>query len=421
MSIPLPRLLKDDLSFDREIHPEKVSVELNIIPLSTVSLTVPNDELIEVRRYAEFFTPMGSAGIYRLRSPQYEYDSPTSTLEFEHAITELGDYLIKGEIKLFDTAASAVMTQVFSHYTAGGGSKWQLGSVSLLTTAIDVNFSYKPVLEAMNSILEMMPRIYMTFNFNTTPWTIGFALRDDTISAEGRLGRNVQSATVTYDDSELVTRLFMNGLPKPSSDTDETHYGYLEAETAATYGWVEKEISGGDDYTEDEAMLVASVYLEKHKHPKVSVEIGAEDFSGITGESLDTFTMGKMFRLILPDRTVEENITRLYWDDVYGAPRAVSVGLAEEEDTVFSILSDSSSSGGSGGGGGSQGAGGDKNKYIVYVPVVGTVTVYAKTAQAAALSVAPKTYTGPVVVTLVSGVTVTYQVANGEIQTNQEE
>ena len=419
MSIPLPRLLKDDLSVEREIHPISVSVELNIIPLSTVSVTVPNDELITVRRFAEFFTPMGSAGIYRLRSPQYDYESGVSTLEFEHAITEVGDYLIKGKIEGTMTAAEA-MTQVFAYYhtgvpsgAPGATAKWQLGSTSLLTTSIYVSFTYVSVLEAMNQILERMPRIYMTFNFNTTPWTINFALRDDVVHAEGRLSRNVKSASITYDDSELATRVFMQGYPGDA--TDDEHYGYEEARTITTYGVVEKCISGSSDYTEEQARQIVSIYLEKHQHPKVSIEITAQDFSRITGEAFDTFTIGKLFRLILPDRPVQENITKLYWDNVYDEPESIVVSLAEEEDTVISFASNSSSSS-SGGGGGSGGANGNnnKNKYIVQIPGMSAVTVYANSAQGAINKVVSATYSGTVTVNGVN-----YTVVNREIQINQ--
>ena len=126
-----------------------------------------------------------------------------------------------------------------------------------------------------------------------------------------------------------------------------------------TYGLIEREVSTGSDYTPDEAIRVATEYIRKHKRPKISVEISAQELSSITGESLDSFTIGKLFRLVLPEynTTVEKNVTKLSFSDVYGKPEVITVTLADEEDTAINYLheldkgGETSTSRGGGGGG----------------------------------------------------------------------
>ena len=352
------------------------------------------------------FPAMGSAGIYRVRAPQNTYGNGanSSISELEHAVTEVGDWLIKRE---FDEnmPASQAMQSVFASY---GGNKWRLGDTSILGNAtVSVSCDYDIVLEAMISLLGQTPEIMMDFDFSTRPWTINFKRRDSVVSAEGRLGRNVRTATITYDDSALCTRAYyecettsggsVDGIPEfnvntiysagdyvnyngklyllteghlrgvPWSQTVKSEvqnipsstWAYVDADTIGIWGIVERTVSTGDDYSKSEAMRVAADYVRKHKNPKLSIEISGAELSSITGEPLDTFRIGKLFRLALPKHsiTVEEVITAMSWDDVYGNPYGITVNLAEEEDTTVTFLHETEATGtstslGGGGGGG---------------------------------------------------------------------
>lgn len=411
--VPLPRLLDSSFNLDRELHPLTVSLALNLVPLSTASIELPKGENLPARSYVEVFSPLGSVGIFRVRSPEDAYGEDTTTAELEHAVSEVGDYLVKAEYSEMMVATTA-MTTVFSHYNGG---RWQLGSISALgSSQIALQVNYERVLDAMLKILEQTD-CYMDFDFSTSPWTINFVQKSTTVTAEGRLSRNLDAVRIIYDDTELCTRAYYeyetttyaspDGFPtfdvnKNYSKDEKVGYGgrlytlpnghtagtswaqtastvvadapttawtHMDADTIGTYGIVEKTVPVGTGYTTAETEAVVRQYLEQHKIPRFSVECTGEVLSIVTGESLDTFTLGKLMRLALVDYgvTIEHEITGLEWGDVYDSPEDVNIRLADEEDTLLMFLHDidatgsTTSSRGGGGGGSNQ-----ENKWKEY-------------------------------------------------------
>ena len=349
-----PRLYVNG-KFSRIVYPVSLSITQNIVPLSTATITLRNGDTLPSRSYLELFTPYGSAGMFRVRSPRDAYGQDTTTAELEHMISEVGDYLVKEEISKM-MAANTALTTIFSYYKGG---KWKLGDVSKLKSIkVAVDVKYDRVLDAMLGILEQIPARMMTFDFSTTPWTVNF-------STKGRLSRNVTSATVTLDDSELVTRLWYKTFGK---DKKTVTWASRDADTLKTYGVVEGTVSTDANMSDAELEATVSTYLEEHKKPRISVSIQALELSQITGEDMDVFRTGRMMRLALPDynETVEAVITSMIWQDVYNAPRSLTVNLGDEEDTVVTFLHNLDSKG-SGGGGGGKNKKGDEEEWSEYV------------------------------------------------------
>lgn len=354
----LPRLLDRNAEFVRTIHPLQASVTLNITPLSTASLQLAEDDMIPERYFVEMYIPSGSAGIYRVCAPQNSYGDDVSETELEHAVVEVGDYLVRDKYNQMLPAGEAVRT-IFSHYR---GNFWRLGDTSILgTKSIAVVFDHDTVLQALITLMDQLPDYYMTFDFSSRPWTLGFARRGTEVTAEGRLSRNVQGAKITYDDSELCTRAYYEQESRDANGDPSSIWKSVDADTIGKYGVVEREVLTGSGYTQAECEYTVSEYLRKHKEPKISVEIDADDLSQITGEALDSFTIGKLFRLALPDYdlTVEHNITMLAYDDVYGEQTHVVVYLGQEEDSTVTYIHEISNgtatgASSSGGGGGSR-------------------------------------------------------------------
>lgn len=349
-NIPLPRLLNASGGTERRITPISVSIDLEITPLSSASMILPQGESIPARGYVELYTCMGSAGVFRVRSPQDAYGEDMTTAELEHAVVEVGDYLVLEDYSEMMAATSAMQT-VFSHYK---GSKWQLGSIAALgSVQIALEANHNRVLEAMLAIMDQRPSCMMTFDFSTTPWTINIVAKGGAVSAEGRLSRNLNYARVTYDDTELCTRAWYEYAIE-TEDGPSSEWAYVDADTISTYGLIEREVRTGSDYTQEEALRAATAYITKHKNPRVTIETSIDELSVITGEEFDTFTIGKMCRLALADYgvTIQRHITGLSFTDVYGNPRSVNARLAEEEDTAITFLHDLDTKGGSGGGGG---------------------------------------------------------------------
>lgn len=321
--IQLPKVLDSNGNEVRRIHPIRVRLNKNIIPLSTASIEVIPEEMVEGRTYVEMFTVNGSAGIYRTRVPQIGYGSKRNSIELDHAVCEVGDWLVRADIDQIEMTLGAALTRVFSYY---GGTKWQLGTVEP-TGRVVLSCNYSNLLQTINSLLTQVPDAMLTFDFSTTPWTLGVRTRESTVTAEGRLSRNVKTATVRRDDSQLFTRVWLEGLPG----------GHMDADTISTYGVIETKLNGSD-LLPSQAQLLASSYLAKHKKPKTSVTIGGEDFSEITGETLDRVEIGKKYRLAVDNDITEETIVSISWGDVYGSPYDVNITLSESEDTVISFI-----------------------------------------------------------------------------------
>lgn len=327
----------DGLHFQRSLRPVKATVELNIIPLSTASLQMPDGDSLPARAYVEMFTALGSAGYFRVRSPQASYGDETPFAELEHAAVEIGDYLVTGKIQDTMTASAALQT-VFGHYR---GNLWQIASTSINDIVV-VDIDHETVLSGLLAIMDQLPDYHMDFDFSTRPWTLRVVGNDSGVTAEGRLGRNVKSARITYDDSELCTRAYYEIEDEDGDGMPFSRWYTYDSSTIRTYGVVERVVQVDISSDEAKALRVVKDYLRKHEEPIISVEIDGQELSQITGESLDRFQIGKMFRLALPDYnvTVDRNITELIFDDVYGEPLQITVHLASELDTVVSFLHD---------------------------------------------------------------------------------
>ena len=342
----LPRLYVSG-KFRKVVQPISVSITQNITPLSTAVMTLQAGEELPARSWVELFTPYGSAGMFRVRSPHDAYGEETTTAELEHMISEVGDYLVKEELSEM-MAADAAMKRVFKHY---GGGKWKLGSLSNLGTGkIALEAKYERVLDAMLGILEQKRDVFMDFDFTTSPWTIKFTKKSTSVNAEGRLARNVTSATISSDDTELCTRVWYQTFNSKGEGT----WKYKDADTKGTYGIVEGVVRTSADMTTDEINATVNAYLNDHKKPRTNVSIQGVELYKITSVGLDKMTLGKLYRLALPDYgiTVEEHINNIVWNDVYGDPMDMTVNIGSEEDTVVTFLHNLDSKGRGGGGGG---------------------------------------------------------------------
>lgn len=346
MVVKYPRLYEND-QFTRIVTPVSLSITQNITPLDTATITLLWGDALPARSYLELFTPNGSAGMFRVRSPHDGYGNETATAELEHMISEVGDWIVKEEISEMLGAETAVR-RLFSHYKGG---RWVLGSISALgSDLVACEAKYDRVLDTILSVLEQKPDCMMSFDFSVKPWRLNIVKKGTEVTAEGRLSRNVSTASVSYDDSELITRVWYQTFDSKKNAT----WTHRDAPTLSQYGVVEGTVRTSSDMTAAEIDLMVNTFIREHQHPRISVNIQGNELSRLTGESLDRFSVGKLMRLNLVDYgiTVEENITSLTWNDPYTNEHSVSINLGSEEDTVFTFLHNLDSKGSGGGGGG---------------------------------------------------------------------
>lgn len=329
--IPLPKLLNVDGTEKRRLRPLLVRIQEKTVPLSTATIILKKDDVPNEREYIELFTVNGSAGVYRVKAPAMQYGGNGVSVSLEHSICELGDYLVrnKEDAQQQKTLAAAVQ-HFFSYYN---GEKWRLGSVSVSGNVI-VQDSYQTVLTAINGAISQVDGARLAYDFTTTPWTLSIVGRETTVTAEGRLSRNVEDATISKNDTELCTRVWMDGLGNDGA------IGYMDADTKSVYGIIEKYVATSG-YTQAQAQTAAAAYLSAHKRPRYSVSLNAISLVAITGELFDQIRIGKLYRLAIPDDgvVIEENVIDISWPDVYGKPLSCTVVLSEPGYTAVSFSS----------------------------------------------------------------------------------
>lgn len=331
--IPYPRRYDQSLNPAGIVNVIDASVNLNLTPLSTAALIVPESEDLPLRSWVEMFTSAGSAGIFRVRSPGREFRNGTKEYDLDHAIAEVGDYIIKADFEENDYA-TAVIPHLFAYYC---GSKWQLGTVAAYEK-INVVSRYGDVLSAICSALDQLPDYMMAFDFTTTPWTVSIVARPGTVAGEARLTRNIASLRITEDDSELCTRIYGDGLGAN---------GYIDADTVSTYGVIERYAAKEDEEQTDADFLAqCQKYLNQYKNPLLTINIEEQDLQQATNEPLDGAKIGYMFRLVLPDYgiTQTQRVHLLTWRNVYSNPGLVTVSLSNQPLTLNSYLYSSASS-----------------------------------------------------------------------------
>ena len=121
-NIPLPRLLDSTFKEVRRIRPINLSLSLAITPLSYASIELPIDESLPARSLVELYSPLGSAGIFRVRAPQNAYggDNVSTTTELEHAVVEVGDYLVRADYEEMICEDTATHADYVTYSSASG-------------------------------------------------------------------------------------------------------------------------------------------------------------------------------------------------------------------------------------------------------------------------------------------------------------
>ena len=334
------------VSYDDRIPLEALdaSVDLNIDGASSsASIRLATGTNVDGRAYVEMFTVQGSAGIFRTRSPQIGYGSQNTTLQLEHAVNEIGDFIIADSFEKEMTLKEA-MKKIFKYY--GEKSKvWKLGTVQdpVDPNANDKNeekytkcvlsVNYDNCLDAIQSVMEQYPYMMLTFDFGTTPWKLNVKNKPTLSEAQGRLSRNVKSATVVRDDSELFTRVYAQKADGKFDKYDAMSF-YKNK-----YGLIETVISAANE-TDDIWKQSVKSYIKTHKKPKYSITIDGIDLSNITGETLDKFKLGRLMTLALPDykTTISEVIAEVSFPSIYRQPNFCTVTLNSEPDRVIKYI-----------------------------------------------------------------------------------
>lgn len=368
LRVRLPRLLQKALNADGKtlkekarFHPIKMTPTLNMIPLSTATMVIPEDDPdVAMHDFIELYNQHGSIGIFRVISVRTNYRQQRE-IEMNHAFDLLSDAIYPGSPagdEDFEGTVAGYLTELIGAQTQklNGTAYWQLGTCAD-TSYWSKKIAYDNVLEGFMDVAKDHEDYWFTFDFTTFPWTVNFVRRNSTIVSEFRLRRNIESCQVTLDDSSLCTRLYLSVTTKTTvtesgqtagEKTSSTYYTYNDDSAQSTYGIVCK-AAGIDKWEVPDVSAWVDAYFERHSQPSVQIQIEGEDLKELTGESIDEMHLGRICRTALPayDDVFLERIVSVTYPDALRTPTRVTVSLANKrqkaEDGIASVTKEAKS------------------------------------------------------------------------------
>ena len=368
LRVRLPRLLQKALNADGKtlkekarFHPIKMTPTLNMIPLSTATMVIPEDDPdVAMHDFIELYNQHGSIGIFRVISVRTNYRQQRE-IEMNHAFDLLSDAIYPGSPagdEDFEGTVAGYLMELIGAQTQklNGTAYWQLGTCAD-TSYWSKKIAYDNVLEGFMDVAKDHEDYWFTFDFTTFPWTVNFVRRNSTVVSEFRLRRNIESCQVTLDDSSLCTRLYLSVTTKTTvtesgqtagEKTSSTYYTYNDDSAQSTYGIVCK-AAGIDKWEVPDVSAWVDAYFERHSQPSVQIQIEGEDLKELTGESIDEMHLGRICRTALPayDDVFLERIVSVTYPDALRMPTRVTVALANKrqkaEDGIASVTKEAKS------------------------------------------------------------------------------
>lgn len=338
------RLLDKNLKEKSRLNVVSQSVSLQMTPLSTASVALCERSDATVKDFIELYTARGTAGIFRVTGKESGYGTGGDNLSLEHGICVLGDAATpEGSRSTEDNPDAgklkgtyrSVFSTLLSFQTAkiDGVPMWTLGDVEIPDTeTVTYEYDGGQTLHAILDVLGTIDGYAMTFDQSGFPWVMHIRKLEDVPSCEGRLSRNVNTARIMLDITELCTRVECNQLPG----------GYMQLEDEPKWGIVSKRLTFADELPTNIIERECRMYLEAHHNPRVSIEIDGQDLAAITGEPMDRIDTGRMMRLALPEYglTVNERIISVEYVAAVSRPEQVTVALSTTIRDASSDLSE---------------------------------------------------------------------------------
>lgn len=366
-----------------------LTVTENINPLNTASMEIPADDTqVEVGDFVELFDSVGSLGVYRVSGMSFKYKRRRiQSLTLEHAISTLtGGYVYK-ELTYQDNEQNAY--EIIQELIDKQPEKfWQVDTsktaeITYLQSKTDgMHFSDCDLLDALLDFQAFLPdETILTYDFSVFPWKV-MTLRNPTaVDSEIRLSRNATEATIAYDYTNLVTRIYgstgssqENAFTLADASKNTGKKLYVDADTVSKYGIITTVYTVGDAETANELYDKCVKHLEKKKNPGVTITITGTDLTRISGESLDHFRPGYVCRLCIPedDLTLQYKVLKVDHSDLCKKAADVTVTMGTDERRTASKKRETRTGGGGGGGGGSGGPGGNTREYEDITRVFGS-------------------------------------------------
>ena len=259
-------------------------------------------------------------GDYRVERTQTDCDTGICTARLRHGLATLADTVLPAEEGTLEGPFEDVLRRLLSFQTAEEGTPhWQPGEVGV-TQTVALQPAGRSILELLYALLREFPGCLPECDQQTEPWTLNVRRQEEGAVSEARLSRNLLGAKVTYDASDICTRVLSDLLPD----------GYMDGEAAARRGIISREICLPPDASEAAAKAAAQRYLGSHAEPALTVVMDALALEKLTGEPSDRFRLGRRVRLSVPQLEIaaEERVIALRFPDLLAEPERVEVTLS---------------------------------------------------------------------------------------------
>lgn len=337
--VRLPRLLDGSLAEIARIRPSELSLSLPLRDVGTAQLTVPRGEAtMDIRHWMEIYTARGSAGLYRVTGlGDTSRGEISATLR--HAIDTMSDS-VWAEQTDYDGTVADFLAQLMSRQKKAW---WRLGACQDTAAWRRAGINYTKLSDLLAEVVQEREDYYMAFDFSTTPWTLNFLALPQAVSGELRLGRNVESASITRDDADFCNRLHLSineAVTEDGVTTNTVRMATFDAPASQVrYGIVERtaDIDTADVADPD---AWAQAYLNRRSVPAVQISIDGFELATLTGERWDEMDRGRLIRVSLIDmgELLTERVEAVTYPSVIGEPERVQVELANRLPTVSETL-----------------------------------------------------------------------------------
>ena len=321
----LPRLLDAAGNEVARLHPESMSVELQLEATSTATIEINEDDpAVTMHQLVEVFTPRGSAGIFRVTNVA-DTKRSTRTVTLMHAIDTLSDFVWPEQTD-YDGTVADFLDELLDQQPV---AYWQLGTCADTADYKKAGINYDRLSELLDQLRKDRFGYYFTYDFSTWPWTLNFVAQGSTVTSEFRLARNIENCEIIRSDENMCNKLYLSVNKKKKSHgvttTEEEIKIYENAASQALYGLV---IKTADIDLEDvpSANDWAADFLAQRAHPEIQINIDAYALQGITGETWDEARLGEMARVSLPDyaEALDERVVAITYPDlIFDNPEAV--------------------------------------------------------------------------------------------------
>lgn len=335
MKLRMPRLLDIHLRETARLQPLSLSLALRLHGLSAAVMKLPPDAPpLSVMDLLELYDEHGSAGIFRVLKVEEELGG-LRTVTLEHSLCTLRDGVMPAQafMKPVRQALQAVLD-------CQPLPRWALGTVDVPEDmTLIFSTDYADGLSALQTMLGMLPEGYAPdFDQSVTPWLLHIRRLGETPDCECRLTRNLRSLRIDRDGSRFCTRVYPFGAETEAGRVSLLPIAgldYAESPLAQTHGTVSRTWHSNRIFDTATLRDVASLYLNRHGEPDVTITVDALDLSLATGEDFDHFRLGKLCRLALPDFAlcITARIAAIARADVYDEPGHAVLTLCNRERT----------------------------------------------------------------------------------------